>query len=52
MNLPKIGVGPITENEDGSAIVELDLDKEAVALLIQIGFEKLILDHLKETENV
>jgi hypothetical protein len=32
--LPTITVGDITENEDGSANVVLDLDPESVTLLI------------------
>ena len=48
MSLPQIEVTKIVENEDGSANVELDLDKEAVALLIQIGFNKMLRDYVFE----
>lgn len=51
MNLPVIQVVKIEENEDGSANVELDLDEKAVQLLMQVGFEKLLSDHIQEQEN-
>ena len=51
MSLPVIEVVKIVENEDGSANVELDLDEKAVQLLMQIGFEKLLLDHIEEQER-
>ena len=38
--LPVISVLEITENEDGSANVELDLDVEAVRLLLNVGFNQ------------
>ena len=50
MSLPQIEVTKIVENEDGSANVELDLDKEAVALLIQVGFNKMLRDYVFEKE--
>jgi hypothetical protein len=46
--LPKIVVGAITENEDGSANVELHLEPEAVSFLIQVGFERLMKDYLED----
>lgn len=46
--LPKIAVGDIHENEDGSANVELELDAPAVALLMQIGFETLLKNSLEK----
>ena len=49
--LPVIEVRLITENEDGSANVELDLDVEAVRLLLNIGFNKLLKDHIDEQEQ-
>ena len=49
--LPVITVGDITENEDGSANVVLDLDVEAVRLLLNIGFNKLLKDHIDEQEQ-
>ena len=49
--LPVIGVGEITENEDGSATVELDLDPEAVKLLLNVGFNKILKDHIDEQEQ-
>lgn len=49
--LPVIEVRLITENEDGSANVELDLDAEAVRLLLNIGFNKLLKDHIDEQEQ-
>jgi len=49
--LPVIGVREITENEDGSANVELELDVEAVRLLVNIGFNKILKDHIDEQER-
>tara|TARA_B100001939_G_scaffold275660_1_gene243729 strand:- start:255 stop:431 length:177 start_codon:yes stop_codon:yes gene_type:complete len=49
--LPVIGVREITENEDGSANVELDLDVEAVRLLLNVGFNQLLREHLEEKKN-
>ena len=49
--LPTITVGDITENEDGSANVELDLDVEAVRLLLNVGFNKILKDHIDEQEQ-
>lgn len=46
-----IAVGNITENEDGSANVELDLDPQAVKLLIDVGFNQLLKEHLENTED-
>ena len=48
--LPTITVGDITENEDGSANVVLDLDPEAVRLLLNVGLQKLLTDHMNEQE--
>ena len=50
MSLPQIEVTKIEEQEDGTAKVELDLDKEAVAILIQIGFNKMLADYVFEKE--
>ena len=49
--LPKIVVGAITENEDGSAGMELDLDPKAVQLLLDIGFNQLLREHLGNTKD-
>ena len=49
--LPVISVLEITENEDGSANVELDLDVEAVRLLLNVGFNQLLREHLEEKKN-
>ena len=49
--LPTITVGDITENEDGSADVVLDLDPEAVRLLINVGFNQLLREHLEKETN-
>jgi hypothetical protein len=53
MSLPVIEVTKIEELGDGTAKVELDLDTEAIALLIQIGFNKILADYVfeKETEK-
>ena len=49
--LPTIIVGDITENKDGSANVVLDLDPEAVRLLLNVGFNQLLREHLEEKKN-
>tara|TARA_A200000113_G_scaffold214838_1_gene218582 strand:- start:166 stop:342 length:177 start_codon:yes stop_codon:yes gene_type:complete len=49
--LPTITVGDITENEDGSANVVLDLDPESVRLLINVGFNQLLREHLEKETN-
>ena len=50
-DLPKIVVKGITENEDGSANMELDLDNKAVQLLLDIGLTKLLEEHLENKKN-
>jgi hypothetical protein len=39
----KIELLSLTENEDGSADMEVELDEEAKTLLIQVGLETLLL---------
>ena len=50
-DLPIIKVGNITEHENGSASMELDLDPPAVQLLLDIGFKQLIREHLENEER-
>ena len=50
-DLPIIKVGNITEHEDGSASMELDLDPPAVQLLLDIGFKQLVREHLENEER-
>ena len=50
-NLPTIKVGNITEHEDGSARMELDLDPPALQLLLDIGFNQLLHEHLENEER-
>tara|TARA_X000001382_G_scaffold77691_1_gene54411 strand:- start:296 stop:463 length:168 start_codon:yes stop_codon:yes gene_type:complete len=50
-NLPKITVIKVIENEDGSASMELDLDPKAVQLLLDIGFNQLLREHLGNTKD-
>ena len=50
-NLPVIKVGNITEHEDGSASIELDLDPPALQLLLDIGFNQLLHEHLENEER-
>jgi len=50
-DLPKIVVKGITENEDGSANMELDLDSKAVQLLLDIGLTRLLEEHLENKKN-
>jgi hypothetical protein len=49
--LPEITVKSVIENEDGSESVELDLDAEAVKLLLTIGFTQLLAEHLESTKG-
>ena len=49
--LPVIEVLKVTENEDGTATIELDLDPESVRLLINVGFNQLLREHLEEKKN-
>jgi hypothetical protein len=51
MSLPAIEVVNIVENEDGTANVELELDVEAVRLLMQEGFISILATHIKEQER-
>jgi len=47
----KIELLNLTENEDGSADVDLELDDEAKKLLIQLGIETLLLRVIKNYEE-
>ena len=49
--LPVIEVLKVTENEDGTATIELDLNVEAVRLLLNVGIQKLLTDHINEQEE-
>ena len=49
--LPVIEVLKVTENEDGTATIELDLDVEAVRLLLNVGFNQILKDHVDEQEQ-
>ena len=51
MSLPVIEVVNIVENEDGTANVELELDTEAVRLLMQEGFISILKTHIEEQER-
>jgi hypothetical protein len=51
MSLPVIEVVNIIENEDGTANVELELDTEAVRLLMQEGFISILRTHIEEQER-
>jgi hypothetical protein len=50
-NLPQIVAKKVIENEDGSVNVELDLDPAAVQLLLDIGFNRLLEEHLENKKN-
>jgi len=47
----KIELLNLTENKDGSADVDLELDDEAKKLLIQVGIETLLLRVIKNYEE-
>jgi hypothetical protein len=47
----KIELLKLTENEDGSADVDLELDDDAKKLLIQLGVEALLLRAIKTYEE-
>jgi hypothetical protein len=49
--LPKIVVGEVKENEDGSAEVELHLEPPAVQLILDIGFNQLLKEHLENIKD-
>lgn len=44
-----IKVVNITDHEDGSATVVVDLDTESTKLVMQVGLRKLLEDHIKDT---
>lgn len=50
-DLPKIIVKKVTENKDGSAQVELDLDPQVVQLLLDIGLTRLLEEHLENSKH-
>ena len=50
-DLPNIVVNEVTENEDGSANMELDLDSKAVQLLLDIGLTRLLEEHLENNKD-
>ena len=50
-DLPKIVVKEVIENEDGSANMELDLDSQAVQLLLDIGLTRLLEEHLENNKD-
>lgn len=44
-------IGELIEQEDGSAIAQLDMDEEGKMYLIQRGFEALVLEGLSELKT-
>ena len=50
-DLPKIVVKEVTEHEDGSANMELDLDSKAVQLLLDIDLTRLLEEHLENNKD-
>lgn len=46
-----IVVHKVTENEDGTASVQLDLGANAVQLLIELGFRALVKEAIKTSEE-
>ena len=50
-SLPQIVVKKVIENEDGSVNAELDLDPKAVQLLLDIGFTRLLEEHLENKKD-
>jgi len=44
-------IGDLIEQEDGSAIAQLDIDEEGKQYLMQKGFEYLILRGIKMAEK-
>jgi hypothetical protein len=42
-------VEDIKENEDGSAIITIETTDEERKMLIELGFIKLIMDHIAKT---
>lgn len=42
----------INEQEDGSAILEIDMTQEEMRLLMEVGLNKVLADYIKETKHV
>ena len=42
----------ITENEDGSAVLEIDIDQEEMRLLMEAGLNKVLADYIEEMKHV
>lgn len=47
----KIEVLEYTEMEDGSAVVVVNISMEAAKTILEIGFLKLLDDHIKESKE-
>ena len=47
----KIEVLEYTEMEDGSAVVVVNISMEAAKAILEVGFLKLLEDHIKESEE-
>ncbi len=41
----------ISDNPDGSANVEVDLDKEEARFLMEVGFNKVLRDYVETLKN-
>jgi len=42
----------ITDNEDGSANVELEVTREELTFLLEIGFNKILKEGVENSKNV
>lgn len=45
-------VGEVVEQEDGSAIIQLDVDDEAKMHMIQLGFEVMLMRSLDKEDKM
>ena len=51
MSDPTMKVVNITDHEDGSATIVVDLDTEATKLVMQVGLRKLLEDYANKQET-
>ncbi len=42
----------IKENDDGSAVVELDMTQKELSIVIEVGFSKMLKDGMEAFEDV
>lgn len=50
-NTQTIKIIDYIENEDGSATVKLDITQRTAQMLMEVGFLKILKDHIERTED-